>query len=260
MCVSKAIRRSERRWLADIVGIRLVDFHERYLGLPCFTGRKKKHLFANIRDRVWNKIKGWNSKLFSAGGKDALIKAVLQAILTYGMNLFHLLKGLISDLHRMYARGWKLLSKPNSLVAKVLKNRYYSATSLMKVEKCSTGLVVWNSILWGRGILGAGTRWCIGNGATITINFDRWIPHPSTFQIVSPCVFGDMATMNDPMLPPEGWNIPLIRESFVQDNMEKILSLPTASTRIDDIMIWHFDRMRAYSVRNGYKVGLEMET
>ncbi|KAK2640821.1 hypothetical protein Ddye_022584 [Dipteronia dyeriana] len=80
--VSKAIKRSEGRALADMVGIKFVECHEQYLGLPCFSGRKKKHLFVDIRDRVWNKIKGWYFKLFSASGNEDLVKAILQVIST----------------------------------------------------------------------------------------------------------------------------------------------------------------------------------
>ncbi|KAI9168825.1 hypothetical protein LWI28_002497 [Acer negundo] len=109
-------------------------------------------------------------------------------------------------------QGWRLSSKPNSLVAKVLKNHYYPATSFMKAAKC----------------------------LSVFINTDLWIPHPSTFQILSPRVFGDMATVNTLLLS-GGWNIPLLEVSFVQDDIEQILSLSTASTRTDDILIWHFD-------------------
>ncbi|KAI9168894.1 hypothetical protein LWI28_003524 [Acer negundo] len=44
MCVSKSNKREEGRRLADMVGVRLVDCHERYLGLPCFTSMKRSLL------------------------------------------------------------------------------------------------------------------------------------------------------------------------------------------------------------------------
>ncbi|KAK0592975.1 hypothetical protein LWI29_028449 [Acer saccharum] len=66
----------------------------------------KRQLFASIRDRIWGKIKGWQSKLFSAGGKEVLLKAVVQAIPAYSMSLFRLPKGLVHDIHRLCTRFW----------------------------------------------------------------------------------------------------------------------------------------------------------
>ncbi|KAK3231580.1 hypothetical protein Dsin_003461 [Dipteronia sinensis] len=70
----------------------LVECHDRYLGLPSFAGKNKRKLFASIRGRVWDRVRGWQNKLFSAGSKEILVKAVIQAISTYSMFLFRLLK------------------------------------------------------------------------------------------------------------------------------------------------------------------------
>ncbi|KAL5574542.1 hypothetical protein UlMin_016241 [Ulmus minor] len=79
-------------------------------GLPCFTGKNKQGLFSSIRDRVWNKLSGWKSKLLSAGGREILSKAVIQAIPSYAMNLFKLPVSLIRELHRLCAQFWSKLT------------------------------------------------------------------------------------------------------------------------------------------------------
>ncbi|KAK3188890.1 hypothetical protein Dsin_028451 [Dipteronia sinensis] len=91
MCVSRGVSYQRADNLACIVGVSLVDCHERYLGLPSFAGRNKKQIFSNIKDRVWSRLRGWQNKLFSAGGKEILLKAVIQSIPTYSMSLFKLL-------------------------------------------------------------------------------------------------------------------------------------------------------------------------
>ena len=88
------------------MGIAAVDCHERYLGLPCFTGRKKKEIFSDISSRIWDKIKGWRDKFLSVGGKEILIKAVVQSIPSYAMNLFQLPKGLLNEIFHLCARFW----------------------------------------------------------------------------------------------------------------------------------------------------------
>ncbi|KAK2664384.1 hypothetical protein Ddye_002958 [Dipteronia dyeriana] len=105
LCVSPSISIAEAERLATTVGIKLVDCHDRYLGLPCFTGRSKRKLFSDIVDRVWRKIKGWGGNFLSVDGKEILIKAVIQSIPTYAMSLFRLPK-CIAEIHRLCARFW----------------------------------------------------------------------------------------------------------------------------------------------------------
>lgn len=106
ICVSPSMPVEEGNRLATIVGMKLIDCHEKYLGLPCFSGRSKRKLFSHIVDRVWNRIKGWEEKLLSAGCKKILIKAVVQSIPTYAMSLFLLPKSLILEIHRLCNRFW----------------------------------------------------------------------------------------------------------------------------------------------------------
>ncbi|KAL5770413.1 hypothetical protein ACOSP7_014567 [Xanthoceras sorbifolium] len=44
--------------LTSVLGVPLVDCHERYLGLPSFVGKGKRHLFQSIVDKVWGKLQG----------------------------------------------------------------------------------------------------------------------------------------------------------------------------------------------------------
>jgi hypothetical protein len=106
VCVSPSLSVTEGERLARLVGVRLVICHERYLGLPCFSGRSKRKLFYEVVDRVWSKVKGWSEKFLSVGGKEILIKAVIQSVPSYAMSLFRLPKGLITELYRLCGRFW----------------------------------------------------------------------------------------------------------------------------------------------------------
>lgn len=70
------------------------------------VGRQKHKFFSTIKTRVLNKIKGWPSQLFSRGGKEILLKAIVQAIPTYAMSVFRLPKGLCEDLQRQITNYW----------------------------------------------------------------------------------------------------------------------------------------------------------
>ncbi|XP_062114632.1 uncharacterized protein LOC133825743 [Humulus lupulus] len=75
--------------LALKLGVPLVPCHEKYLGLPCFAGKSENCLFQPIRDGVWNKLFSWKSKFFSAGGREVLLKSIIQAIPTICYELIH---------------------------------------------------------------------------------------------------------------------------------------------------------------------------
>ncbi|KAK3221556.1 hypothetical protein Dsin_008581 [Dipteronia sinensis] len=57
-------------------------------------------------NRVWGNIKGWGEKLLSVGGKEVLIKAVIQMVPMYAMSMFCLPRGLIVETQRLCARFW----------------------------------------------------------------------------------------------------------------------------------------------------------
>ena len=106
VCFSRNVPDGFKTRLAGVLGMSVVDVHLRYLGLPCLTGRRKRLLFNDIKDRVWKKLQSWCSRFFSMGGREVLLKVVIQAIPAYSMNLFRLPVSLIQDLHRLSARFW----------------------------------------------------------------------------------------------------------------------------------------------------------
>ncbi|KAK3205723.1 hypothetical protein Dsin_019769 [Dipteronia sinensis] len=106
LCISPSYPVGNGLRLTSLIGIKLVECHEKYFRLPYFTGRSKRKLFTTIGDRVWGKIKGWREKLLSAGGKEIMIKSIIQAVPFYTMSIFRLPKCLIVEIQRMSTRFW----------------------------------------------------------------------------------------------------------------------------------------------------------
>ncbi|XP_060960954.1 uncharacterized protein LOC133031469 [Cannabis sativa] len=80
-------------------------------------------------------------------------------------------------------QGWKLITEPASLMTRVLKALYFPQGNFMEATIGHYGSTVWRSILWGREILLKGSRWCVGNGSTIRINEDAWLPRGMPFSL-----------------------------------------------------------------------------
>ncbi|XP_048492990.1 uncharacterized protein LOC125493568 [Beta vulgaris subsp. vulgaris] len=98
------VRKKEE--LIDILHMRHVDRHQKYLGIPTICGRSKKVMFLEILDRMWKKLRGWKEKLLSRAGKEILIKAVIQALPTYLMGVYKIPADVIQEIHSAMARFW----------------------------------------------------------------------------------------------------------------------------------------------------------
>ncbi|KAL5545689.1 hypothetical protein UlMin_005376 [Ulmus minor] len=106
VCFGPKLSDDDATSMVALLSVPRVRCHEKYMGLPCYSGKNKKDLFSSIKDRVWNKLCSWKSKLLSAGGREVLSKAVIQVIPTYTMSLFKLPLTLIQELHRLCAQFW----------------------------------------------------------------------------------------------------------------------------------------------------------
>uniref|UniRef100_A0A803PAX6 Reverse transcriptase domain-containing protein n=1 Tax=Cannabis sativa TaxID=3483 RepID=A0A803PAX6_CANSA len=106
VCIGCKIKKEEGEQLAAVLGVKLVDCHTKYLGMPATIGKRKKEVFEDIRTKIRTKLQGWRANLFSQAGREVLLKAIIQAIPTYIMSCFRLPKELIKDIHAMMARFW----------------------------------------------------------------------------------------------------------------------------------------------------------
>ncbi|CAA7050320.1 unnamed protein product, partial [Microthlaspi erraticum] len=71
---------------------------------------------------------------------------------------------------------WRLLYYPSSLLARILKSRYYRNTSPLEVEKSNAPSFRWRSIMAAKDLLQKGLRRTIGTGETTLVWRDQWIP------------------------------------------------------------------------------------
>ncbi|KAK3231649.1 hypothetical protein Dsin_003530 [Dipteronia sinensis] len=114
---------------------------------------------------------------------------------------------------------------------------------------------LWKSFMWGMELLEAGLWWRIGDGSSVSIYRDRWLPRPLTFKIVSPPTLA-VASKVQVLKNPNGcWNEGLIRESFWPEEADMILSTPCSIFKAPDSLMWHYDKFGNYSVRSGYHLG-----
>lgn len=65
--------------------------------------RRKRFQFGYLKKKMEKRILEWNQKRFSKGGKEVLIKAVLQAIPIFAMSSFRIPTSICKDMERLCA-------------------------------------------------------------------------------------------------------------------------------------------------------------
>jgi hypothetical protein len=88
----------------------------------------------------------------------------------------------------MLARqGWRMLTNPDSLCARVLKARYFPNTSMLEATASAGISYSWRSILKGISLLKEGLIWRIGDGrTTVNIWTDAWLSRDGSRQPITP--------------------------------------------------------------------------
>jgi hypothetical protein len=83
-------------------------------------------------------------------------------------------------------QGCRLIQNPDSLVTKVLKEKYFSNGTFFDTPLSKRLSCVWRSIWNTKSLLKEGMVWRVGNGMNIKIWGDKWLPSSTTHTIQSP--------------------------------------------------------------------------
>ena len=157
-------------------------------------------------------------------------------------------------------QGWQLQMNSYSLVHRVLKARYFPNINFLHVELGTKPTFAWRSILSAQSIVKSGYCWQVGDGKSIGVWTDRWLPRPSTFRVLTPPALLPANTMVDFFIDLDSgdWNINLINQIFLPDNATYILSIPLSRHKLQDRMIWAYTPKERFTVHNAYRGALSM--
>jgi hypothetical protein len=72
-------------------------------------------------------------------------------------------------------QGWRILTTPNTLIAKLYKAKYFPNGEFLESSLGHNPSFVWRSICNSKFILRAGCRWRIGNGNNIPLWNENWL-------------------------------------------------------------------------------------
>ena len=79
---------------------------DKYLGLPSMVGLDRSDSFSHLLERIIKRLENWNEKFLSLGGKEILLKVVIQSIPVFAMSVFNIPKKLCKEMTDAMSCFW----------------------------------------------------------------------------------------------------------------------------------------------------------
>lgn len=147
-------------------------------------------------------------------------------------------------------QAWRLLNNPNSLWAIMLKQIYFPNVDLVRAKRRRNDSLLWHSLLHGRDMLFQLGRWLIGDGKSVNIREDVWMPGGEKAVLIRVCEVEKVHDLID--TTNICWDLNKISSCFSQSTAQKILQIPISWRNESDIFWWPHSRSGLYSVKSGY--------
>lgn len=152
-------------------------------------------------------------------------------------------------------QAWRLIERPESLCARILKAKYYPNGNLLDTAFPLNQSCTWKAIAHGLELLKKGLIWRVGSGEKVRIWRDPWIPRGWSRRPIGkrrPCRLKWVSQLND--RDHGSWCEEVVREVFRPVDAELILSIRLPVRRAEDFIAWHYEKSGVFTVRSAYKV------
>ena len=151
---------------------------------------------------------------------------------------------------------WRLKNNEDSLFHRVFKAKFFPNCSIMEANSSSKGSYAWKSIAHARRVIDLGSVWRVGDGKSIKIRGDKWLPSLHSSCIVSPisslCPFSTVSALIDE--ESHSWKVELIKNEFLAHEAEIILGIPLSIHNTSDKQVWLPSNQGEFSTRSAYRL------
>ena len=152
-------------------------------------------------------------------------------------------------------QGWRLITRPDSLCARVLKGKYYPNGDFLSATRKKKSSETWRAILHGRKVLQKGIIKRVGPGDTINIWNDNWIPGIRSMKPLVHLENSLVQHVDELFLPgTRTWDEDLVRQSFIPSDANEILKIRPGLRMDEDTLAWSHEKFGMYTVRSAYRL------
>ncbi|CAM8955016.1 unnamed protein product [Rhodiola kirilowii] len=120
------------------LGVKVVQNHAKYLGLPTVVSRCYTQTMQGIIDKMRNKTGSWKSVTLSQGGEVLRQPKEEQGLGFYNFKFW--------NMAFLAKQCWRLTQDPESLAGKVFKAKYFSNCHLLEAPLTSKPSHVWRAL------------------------------------------------------------------------------------------------------------------
>uniref|UniRef100_A0A803Q1F8 Reverse transcriptase domain-containing protein n=1 Tax=Cannabis sativa TaxID=3483 RepID=A0A803Q1F8_CANSA len=150
-------------------------------------------------------------------------------------------------------QGWKIVTNPDCLLARVMKALYFPNNNFFEAKVGHFGSNIWRGLLWGRDLLLKGYRWVVGNGKSVRINEDPWIPRGAPFTLRTKIQVPAEVKIQTLITEEGDWKTDEIASWFHKDDIPWVLGINPSRER-EDVIGWSLTPSGHYTVASGYKL------
>ena len=149
-----------------------------------------------------------------------------------------------------------MINNPDSLCHRVFKARFFPKSSILEVRDSNCGSYAWKSILSARDVIRKGIVWCIGNGQSVRIKQDKWLPNPSSRTPISAFLELPQDAKVSAFINSESgeWKKEVVQSNFLPHEAAAILGIPISSRASPDRIIWALTPSGLFSISIAYKM------
>uniref|UniRef100_A0A0A9CKU8 Reverse transcriptase zinc-binding domain-containing protein n=1 Tax=Arundo donax TaxID=35708 RepID=A0A0A9CKU8_ARUDO len=150
-------------------------------------------------------------------------------------------------------QAWRLVTTPESLCSRVIKGKYFPQGNLLSTTRRKNSSVTWKAILHGREVLQKGIIKRIGDGSSIDVWNDKWIPGSVSMKPMVRLDIANAIKVADLIDERRQWKVEVLK-NFVQPDIDAILKIKLGQNHMEDLLAWGFEKNGNYSVRSAYRL------
>ncbi|KAF7838884.1 reverse transcriptase [Senna tora] len=149
------------------------------------------------------------------------------------------------NLSLLAKQSWRILESPNDLWVQVLKGLYFPSGDFLSAKKGHRASWVWSSILEGRELFLEGACWKVGDGSSVLVWGDRWVPGLHDFRSgsVLPESLEDLKVGD--LICNGSWDLSVVSD-FISPVEERAIKAVPILNSSSDRLLWPFSKRGSY--------------